>query len=458
MQPGRSVWADTAPIPTTADRSPLHERHDADVAIVGAGFSGLWTAYYLAAADPHLRVAVLEAHEVGYGASGRNGGWCSALLPMGLDAIAAASSTSEASRFQRAMIDTVDEVGRVAVNEHIECGFVRSGTITVARTASQMARLVDDIAAYRRFGFGDDQIRLLTLDEVSARLGASRVLGASFTDACATIHPLRLVHGLATAVERRGVRIFEHSPVRSIEAGLVRCDTGSVVAPVIVRTTEAFTHTLPGLRRAVAPIHSLMVATAPIPADRWEHIGLQQRETFCDARRLVIYGQRTSDDRIAFGGRGAPYHFGSRIGPRYDTNPATHRAIADTLRELLPALGDVEITHEWGGAVAAARDWWCSVHFDPRSGTGSAGGYVGDGVATTNLAGRTLADLIMGRHTDLTSLPWVHHRSRQWEPEPFRWLGINGMVRVTAGLDAREARTDRPARLRSALLDRLTGH
>lgn len=458
MQPGRSLWADTAPTPVTGNRSPLTDRHDADVVVVGGGFTGLWTAYYLLVADPTLRVAVVEANEVGHGASGRNGGWCSALLPMGLDAIAAVTSVSEAARFQQAMIDTVNEVGRVATDERIDCGFVRSGTITVARTASQMARLVDDIATSRRFGIDESQMRLLTADEAATRLSATRLLGGSFTEACATVHPLRLVRGLASAVEQRGGRIFEQSPVHTLAAGLVRCDTGSVAAPVVVRATEAFTSSLPGLRRTVAPIHSLMVATEHIPADRWEHIGLHHRETFCDARRMVIYGQRTADDRIAFGGRGAPYRFGSRTGPRFDTDRSIHAAVAETLRELLPGLDGIEITHEWGGAVAAARDWWCSVQFDRRSGMASAGGYVGDGVATTNLAGRTLSDLILGRHTDLITLPWVNHRSPLWEPEPLRWLGINGMVRITAGLDAREARTNRPARLRSALLGRLTGH
>jgi len=198
----------------------------------------------------------------------------------------------------------------------------------------------------------------------------------------------------------------------------------------IIRATEAYT---PG--RQVVPVYSLMIATAPLPASTWDEIGLRDRETFSDGRRLVIYGQRTADGRLAFGGRGAPYHFGSRIDPSFDTHDTVHAALRRTLIDLFPQLEGVEITNRWGGPLGIARDWHPSVGFDVGTRIGWAGGYVGDGVAATNLAGRTLADLILGRRSELTRLPWVNHRARRWEAEPLRWLGINAALKGVALLD-----------------------
>jgi glycine/D-amino acid oxidase-like deaminating enzyme len=201
-----------------------------------------------------------------------------------------------------------------------------------------------------------------------------------------------------------------------------------------------------------------MIATEPLPASFWDEVGWSRRETFSDARRLVIYGQRTADDRIAFGGRGAPYHFGSSVKPEYDRNTRVHDDIHATLKEIFPQLADAAITHRWGGPVGAPRDWYCSVGVDRSTGLGWAGGYVGDGVATTNLAGRTLCDLITGETSDLTSLPWVDHRSRKWEPEPLRWMGINSMVRLPIGADAYEHKHRRPERWRSRIISSILGH
>jgi glycine/D-amino acid oxidase-like deaminating enzyme len=201
-----------------------------------------------------------------------------------------------------------------------------------------------------------------------------------------------------------------------------------------------------------------MVATEPLPASFWDGVGLRERATFSDGRHMIIYGQRTADGRLAFGGRGAPYHFGSKVRPEYDRNDTVKALLHETLRELFPSLGDAAITHQWGGAVAAARDWWCSASFDPATGMASAGAYVGDGVGTTNLSGRTLADLITREPSELTSLPWVGHRSKQWEPEPLRWIGINAMVRLPISADAHEAKTGTRPKIREALIERLTGH
>jgi glycine/D-amino acid oxidase-like deaminating enzyme len=235
--------------------------------------------------------------------------------------------------------------------------------------------------------------------------------------------------------------------VTAIEPGRAVTPYGTVRAEVVLRATEGFTPRLPGARRAVVPVYSLMVATEPLDDATWDRIGLAGRPTFSDLRHLIIYGQRTADGRIAFGGRGAPYHFRSRVMPAYDAEPRVFEALRRTLRELFDGLADVGFTHAWGGPLGITRDWCASAGLDRGTGLGWAGGYVGDGVSTTNLAGRTLADLVLCRDTDLVRLPWVGHRSRRWEPEPLRWIGINAGLRAMALADTEERLTGRESRI-----------
>ena len=293
-------------------------------------------------------------------------------------------------------------------------------------------------------------------EEATQEVGATDVLGAVVNPNCAALHPARLVRGLSDSVEKRSVKIHESTEVTAIEPHRVVTASGTIRADVVIRATEGYTGWLKGMGRTVVPVYSLMIATEPLGEEFWAEAGLARRQTFSDMRHLVIYGQRTADDRIAFGGRGAPYHFRSAIDPAFDQDAGVHAAIRSTLVELFPALSNTEITHTWGGPLGITRDWHPSVGFDRRSGMGWAGGYVGDGVSTTNLAGRTLADLVLGRDTGLVRLPWVDHVSRKWEPEPFRWLGVNAALRLTGSADQAENKLGRASR-RSVLLERLTG-
>jgi glycine/D-amino acid oxidase-like deaminating enzyme len=454
-----SLWHATLPDDDVLKpRAPLGGDLDVDVAIVGAGYTGLWTAFYLRRRNPDMRIAMVEADFAGFGASGRNGGWCSSLLPMGFGAMAETHGRDGATRMQRVMYEAIDEVGAVAATEGIDCHFAKGGSFRAARNPAQIPRLKADIAEHHAFGFSDEDIRWLDRDEAQARISVTNAHGGMYTPHCAVIHPARLVRGLARAVEASGTSIFEGTRALQIEPGRVVTDRGVVRAQHVVRATEGFTPTLPGQRRRIIPIYSLMIATEPLPQSFWDRIGWSDRETFADARRLIIYGQRTADNRIAFGGRGAPYHFRSAVKPEFDRNPRVHDSLQATLVEIFPDLGNVTITHRWGGPVGVPRDWYCSVGHDRATGLAWAGGYVGDGVTTTNLAGRTLCDLISGDATDLTTLPWVNHQSRSWEPEPLRWLGINAMVRLPLGIDASEAKHQRPERWRSAILDKVVGH
>lgn len=459
--------AGAGPVTTMAgyrDLSLWHEQHPSDwrprptlpgdtavdVAIVGAGYTGLWTAYWLLRADPTLRVAVLEREVAGFGASGRNGGWCSALFPTSWRRLAREGGEVGARDMQRALEETVASVGRDAADEGIDCAFALGGTVSLARGTAQLARARAHVADARAHGFGPDTLDLLDADRARARVGAEGVLGAVTSDHCAALDPARLVRGLAEAVERRGGRIHEQTPVLSVEPGRVVTTHGTVTAEVVLPAVEGYTPQLPGHRRDLVPVYSLMLATEPLPDELWAGLGLADRATFTDERHLTIYGQRTADGRIAFGGRGAPYHLGSRVSPTYDRDQRVHAALRAALVDLFPVLRDVRVTHTWGGNLGVPRDWFPSVGLDRATGMAWAGGYVGDGVAASHLAGRTVADLVLGHDTARTRLPWVRRRTRRWEPEPLRWAGVSGVTALMTYADRAETRTGRPSRAAGA--------
>jgi glycine/D-amino acid oxidase-like deaminating enzyme len=448
---GLSLWQDQ--VGTASPRAALPGHLAVDVAIVGAGYTGLWTAYYLAQQDPSLRVAVVEKEVAGFGASGRNGGWCSSLFPTSWHRMARDCSREAVMAMQVALEEAVDEVGQAG----IACDYAKGGSVALARSPAQLSRARAEVAEARAWGFGPATRDLLSAEQAHDRVRASKVLGALTTAHCASLHPAKLVHGLAATVENLGVSVFEQTAAVRVEPGRVVTTHGTVTADVVLVATEGYTCALPGHRRDLVPVYSLMLATEPLPRQVWEQIGLHDRATFADERHLTIYGQRTADGRIAFGGRGAPYHFGSRIDASYDVVPRVHDALERTLVELFPVLQGVTMTHRWGGNLGVPRDWYPSVGLDRTTGMAWAGGYVGDGVATSNLAGRTVADLVLGHDTDRTRLPWVRRRTRKWEPEPLRWLGVNAVTQLMAHADRTETSTGRPSRAASAFWKAL-GH
>jgi len=316
--------------------------------------------------------------------------------------------------------------------------------------------LQEHVAWLQSFGFTDDDYRWLPETEARARLNCRPNLGASYTTHCAAIHPARLVRGLADTVRRMGVAIFEQTPVMDLEPGRVRTPHGMVKANVVLRATEGYSDTLPSQRRQLLPIYSMMVATEPLPSSVWDQIGLRHRETFGDGRRLVIYGQRTLDNRFAFGGR-AGYYFGSEMKPVIDPAEPLLDKVEANLRGLFPVLKDYKVTNRWGGLMGTSTTWRPSVSFDRERGIGMAGGYVGEGVAASNLAGRILADLVGGRKTDLTRLAWVNDTARRWVPEPFRWLGVKTIRAIAAKADAEEFATGEPSKVWGGLYARLLG-
>ena len=445
-----SYWFDSLP-ESLQWRPGLNGDIEVDVAVVGGGYTGLWTAYYLAKTDPNLKVAVLESDIAGFGASGRNGGWCSAMFATSPAKIARLYGKAAEERLRRELEHSVDEVGTIASEEGIECQYRKGGRLMLVRSAAQLQRAHLEIELARSLGISEDDLKLLGAGEAQERASATRVLGAIYSPHCACVHPARLARGLAASLERRGVTIYEQTRAVAIAPGHVVTQRGVVRAKAVVRATEGYGAQIPGKHREVIPFYSLMIATEPLEPALLDEIGLRDGEAFADMRHLVIYGQRTADDRIAFGGRGAPYHYGSRIRPDFDTDSRIHDHVQETLVELFPFLRGIRVTHRWGGPLGISRDWHPSVGFDKATGMGWAGGYVGDGVAVANLAGRTLAALITGTEEDCTRLCWVGHRSRRWEPEPLRWVGVNAALKVMASADRAEERSGRASRLASAI-------
>ena len=461
LTPPRSLWWDTLDEPVVARPALAHDL-DVDVAIVGGGYSGLWTARELLRRDPHLHVVVLEQSVCGYGASGRNGGWASALFPVGDKEVIRRFGQSKFADQRALLRREVSALGAAISDDAIESQFVHGGSLVFARSEVQSRRLQLDVERSIELGSHEGDFRWLTREQALDRANLSSVYGATFTPHCGRLHPAKLVRGLANVVETLGVTIFEATSVaRILPATRTHRATaitahGNVRANVVIRATEGFTPTLPKQRRQVAPLFSLMIATEPLANSFWEQTGLRHFETFADDRHLIIYGQRTADNRIAFGGRGAPYHFGSTVEPRFAENARVFGLLASTLHELFPSL-DVSVTHQWGGPLAMPRDLTPSVVFDSELGLASLGGYTGDGVVLSRTCAQALADLIVTPNvtSEFTNLGFVQRLSRKWEIEPLRWLGVNTGLRLATWADRREQRTSSET-FSAGLLRRLT--
>jgi len=386
---------------------------------------------------------VLEREVCGFGASGRNGGWLSGLLAGSRRRYAAEHGRDAVVRLQRELFRTVDEVA----SSGIECDLVKGGSLSVATSAPQLRRLQAALAEERAWGFGEEDWRGLSADDLQARVGVDGAVGALFTPHCARVQPAKLASGLAAACARAGVEIFEGTPVTRLGPHLAGSPLGNVRARWVVRATEGYSAALPGLRRAVVPLNSAMIVTEPLSPEIWGRIGWEGAETILDGAHVYCYMQRTADGRIAIGGRGVPYRYASRTDRAGEIAPRTVRELHERLGRIFPPAASAAVADAWAGVLGVSRDWCPSVGIDRARGMAWAGGYAGDGVSTANLAGRTLRDLILGEESELTQLPWVNWRARSWEPEPLRFLAIHGVYGAYRQADRFEERTGRPSRL-----------
>ena len=453
-----SYWLETCGVDLTP-RASLAESIDVDVAILGAGFTGLWTAYYLKEHRPELVIAIVEREIAGFGASGRNGAWCTSEFPTGPAALVKRYGNDGAVATVHEMRRTVREIKRVTEAESIACEWADGGQLIIARGPHQRPAIEHEYDDLVKLGLADD-LELLDAAAARNRVAITELEGALFSPYTAAIHPGKLVRGLARVVEAKGVQIYEQTAVTDLQPGrypTLITDGGNVRAKTIVLCGEAYLSQLPGFGRAVMPVYSLITLTEPLSEADWAEIGWRERECIASCRYTVDYLSKTADGRILFGGRGAPYRFGSRISAQMDRHAGTHRTLQEAVRVWFPRIKDVRFTHTWGGPLGWSRDFLPTVSFDPAQGLAQAHGYTGNGVATANLAGRTLADLILNRETEVTTLPHVNKRTRQWEPEPFRYLGVRYMQREFMRLD-RKAEQTGIAPSGKSLAERLTAH
>ena len=429
---GVSLWMHQLEEPLQP-RPALAEDLHADVAIIGAGFTGLWTAYYLKCRAPHLNIVILEAQIAGFGASGRNGGWLMGNL-LGEDRLLSGLSPEARAESFDLLHGIPDEVARVCAQEGIDCDLRKGGVLyAAARYPEQERRLREMLEGYREQGLGEGDYAWLSPQALREQLNVANAYGGVYSPHCATIQPAKLVRGLARVVESLGVRIFEQSPVLRWQAGEVTTAKARIKADWVVPAVEGYSSELPPLGKHLVAAQSLIVATEPLPPDVWARIGLGRGQAFSENSRQVTYGQRTLDDRLVFGARGG-YRFGGRL--RQDFNlTADERGLRQHLfGDLFPALRDARLTHAWGGNLGVARRFQPHMLVDRRQQVALAGGYGGEGVGASNLGGRTLADLILGRDTQLARQPWAFQDRAiaslpRWEPEPLRWLGYNAIIR-----------------------------
>jgi glycine/D-amino acid oxidase-like deaminating enzyme len=438
----QSYWLDSVP-GSLHPRAALEGECSADVVIVGGGYTGLWTAYYLKHHSPDLNIVVIEAEIAGFGASGRNGGWCSAYLSGLGSCMDDPATRTQAIELQRLMFDTVDEVGRVAAREDIDCHFSKSGHVAAAVNPSQLERDKEHVAWMKQFGFGEQDIRWLNPEELHQQVRIDGAQGGFFMSHCAAIHPARLARGLAEVLEKKGVTLFERSPVTHVNGGHVHTAAGQVRAETVLLATEGYTGSLSGIKRKLIPVHSTMIATEPLTETEIEATGLNHRCTWNNGKHLVTYGQLTADGRIAFGSRGN-YRYGARVQREFKGSDPVFQVVRQELAKLFPVLENKPITHAWGGPMGVSRTLRPAVCFDQTTRFGWAGGFFGDGVGATNLAGRTLADLVLNRDSRRSRTLWVNPpvekylARRLWEPEPIRWLGVRARYGLMQWADRAE--------------------
>jgi glycine/D-amino acid oxidase-like deaminating enzyme len=409
---------------------PLETDTSADIAIVGGGYTGLWTAYFLKRIQPDVDVVLVEAKQIGHGASGRNGGWLMGALE-GCDAFTDDSGTLPAVARQQ-LTQLVSRAGEILAKEEIDCDFHHGGCVmAAARHDAQVARAQNMLTGFHGLGFSEDDYRWLTPIELSDRFRVANPGGAVFTPHVARVQPAKLVTGLAKVVKSSGVRVFEHTRAHSITPGLVSCDRGSIHTEQIVIATEGYSEAGNPLYRRMIPVQTGMVATEPLSDKQWSTLGFHHNETFADCTRAATYLQRTADQRLVIGARGHYLPGGVPQHALADSS-AIGQAREGIALGLFPQLSGVRFTHSWGGSVGVPRGWHPHVVHDAHSRLATAGGYVGEGVGASFLFGQTLAELLTEQQTERTLMPWVNRGCladlRRWEPEPLPVLGLKATM------------------------------
>lgn len=398
-----------------------------DIAIIGGGFTGLWTAHFLLRAQPSLKIAVIESEVVGYGASGRNGGFAMTLLSRSLHDLVEAFGAEPARAAHDAVARSIDAIGQFCAEYGVKCDYDKSGFIGVATDESQVARIEADRRAAEALGIPD--IRYIPGDELRRQIQSPLYRCGLEEKTCALINPAKLVRGIARVVRQQSGIIYEQTPVERIERDGTKMKVctkqGTVHADKVVLATNAYSVHFPEFRRLLIPLYSYIVLTQPLSEGEWASVGWQGRQGLEDKRTYIHYFRPTADGRILMGGEDAPYYYGSSVDPRHDRNPHVFATLQRDLRTIYPQLKNVRFTHQWGGPVAV------TTRFVPTFGSLEGGhvhygfGYSGHGVAPTHLGGQILRDLVLERQSELTQLCFVRAKALPFPAEPLRYLAVN---------------------------------
>jgi glycine/D-amino acid oxidase-like deaminating enzyme len=420
-------------------RSALSNAKDVDIAIIGGGFSGLWSAYHLKILQPALKIAIFEKEYVGFGASGRNGGWASAEYPTSNQRLIRERGIESFKQLRQAITRSIDEIGQISKQNLWQIDYAKGGSLVFARNKAQLARISNLL---------DDEHTYLDKSQTHELINIPSALGSLYTPHCAALNPYALTRELATYLEGIGVEIFEKSPVSKIANSKLEVNGYEINCAISIRATEAFTpRDWMGNRQI--PIYSLMVATEPLPADVITQIRNVQRATIQEACHLITYGQITGDNRLAIGGRGVRYKLFSRLSERSEIDRRMHSALERRAKSWFPQISEAKFEYRWGGAVALTRRWQAYLNFNRDSGRAEIGGYVGDGVTLSYLISKTLAKQICNIKTE--NLPFVNQEIGNWEPEPIRYLAVNAGFKATVAADFEEKITKRPSILASII-------
>lgn len=428
-------WLDS---PDRPDPLPALTGHaDADLAVVGGGYCGLWTALLAKERDPSRRVILLEGNRIGWAASGRNGGFCAASLTHGA-ANGRQHLPGEAAKLQRLGMQNLDELEQTVSRYGIDCDFERTGSLDVATAEHQLPWLRDE---------ADPDAGVLFLDREQVREqvhSPTYLAGLWDTRGTAMVHPARLAWGLRRACLDLGVRIHEHTPVRGLRAerdGItLHTDERQVSADRVALATNVFPSLLRRTRLRTVPVYDYALMTEPLSTQQRDSIGWTNRQGLGDVTNLFHYYRQTADHRILFGGYDAVYHFGRQVRPEYEQRPATFARLAQHFRVTFPQLEDVQFTHAWGGAIDTCSRFFAFFTTAHRGRVAFSAGYTGLGVGATRFGANVMLDLLSGERTELTELQLVRSKPLPFPPEPLAWLGIQATTRALARADAHQGR------------------
>jgi glycine/D-amino acid oxidase-like deaminating enzyme len=442
----QSFWLSSVP-GSLVPEAPLQGEQQAGVVIIGAGYTGLWAAHYLKQHDPQLDIAIIEAHTAGYGASGRNGGWAIGSCA-GLEGwLENPATRSEARKLAAALQASVADIGKACTELDIDCHFEQSGYVAAAVLPVQLQRFREAWQFEQDIGLGEERLAWLDAPALQDLAHIHGALGGLYTPHCAAIHPARLVRGLAASLKQGGVRFYEQSPVTRLDGRRVVTANGAISGETVLLATEGYTGTINGLAAKLIPVHSMMVATEPLSDEQLAATGLKRRINFCNGNHVATYGQLTADRRLAFGCRGGYVYGGKPVSDFSPANPEFRKVEQELLR-FFPALEGVGFSHAWGGSMGVSRRLRPAIGFDSGQRLGWAGGYFGEGVNASHLAGRTLADLALGRDTERSRALWVNNGKEadlykaRWEPEPLRWMGVasgRSLMGITDSAERRDS-------------------